>query len=313
MWFYPPPPSLLPSQPPSVSRYFAQRLLLWMPRKMWQVKLHCPHPECEQHPLTSAGGYQRVRQVLDVDGYYILAAEYNNCSFRSWWHTSTPVMSGLCAYCGRGDLETAPPSSSANWRNNMKRHGWLSVPSTSQIASISQRPALGGLLPSPTPKTHHSELLSQSPIGCWRAIVRMSFPVSRRSRLRLHPSLEEFLKSTQQKRWVFFLRTTRPFLAVLTMISRKKFLYYQRKRYNIKTSFGSLLTCNFVIFTAFLISGFHWTRRCWWLWECYCFSRVPFSSWVLFILKKWTSQEVDWTLVEINTIRPKSSDILTSS
>ena len=79
MWFYPPPPSLLPSQPPSMSRYFAQRLFLWMPRRMWQVKLHCPHPECEQHPLTSAGVYPRVRQVLDIDSFYILAAEYLEC------------------------------------------------------------------------------------------------------------------------------------------------------------------------------------------------------------------------------------------
>ena len=79
MWFYPPPPSLLPSQPPSVSRHFAQRLFLWMPKRMWQVKLHRPHPECEQHPLTSAGVYPRVRQVLDIDSFYILAAEYLEC------------------------------------------------------------------------------------------------------------------------------------------------------------------------------------------------------------------------------------------
>jgi hypothetical protein len=75
MWFYPPQPTLVPSQPPSVSRYFAQRLLLWMPRKMWRAQLHCPHPECEKQSLTSAGVYTRVRQVLDIDGYYILAAE----------------------------------------------------------------------------------------------------------------------------------------------------------------------------------------------------------------------------------------------
>jgi hypothetical protein len=63
-----------------VSRYFAQRLLLWMPRKLWQIELHCLHPECEENPLTGAGVYPRVRQVLDIDGYYILAAEYLECS-----------------------------------------------------------------------------------------------------------------------------------------------------------------------------------------------------------------------------------------
>ena len=80
MWYYPPQPSPIPTQPPSVSRYFAQRLLLWMPRKLWQVQLRCPHPECEEHPLTSAGVYPRVRQVLDIDGFYIVAAEYLECS-----------------------------------------------------------------------------------------------------------------------------------------------------------------------------------------------------------------------------------------
>ena len=80
LWYYPPQPSLIPNQPPSVSRYFNNRLLLWMPRKMWKVNLHCPHPECEKHLLTSAGIYTHVRQVLDIDGYYNLAAEYLECS-----------------------------------------------------------------------------------------------------------------------------------------------------------------------------------------------------------------------------------------
>ena len=80
LWYYPPQPSLNPTQPPSASRYFAQRLLLWAPKKMWQVKLHCPQPDCNKHPLTSAGIYPRVRQVLDVDGYYHLASEYLECS-----------------------------------------------------------------------------------------------------------------------------------------------------------------------------------------------------------------------------------------
>ena len=31
-------------------------------------------------PLTSAGVYPRVRQVLDIDGYYVLAGEYLECS-----------------------------------------------------------------------------------------------------------------------------------------------------------------------------------------------------------------------------------------
>ena len=80
LWCYPPQPSLIPNQPPSVARYFTQKLLLWMPKKMWQVQLHCPHPQCEKQLLTSAGIYPRVRQVLDIDRYYSLASEYLECS-----------------------------------------------------------------------------------------------------------------------------------------------------------------------------------------------------------------------------------------
>ena len=51
-----------------------------MPRKLWQVRLCCPDPACAEHPLTSAGLYPRVRQVLDMDGFYHLAAEYLECT-----------------------------------------------------------------------------------------------------------------------------------------------------------------------------------------------------------------------------------------
>ena len=80
LWWYPPQPALIPSQLPRPDRYFAQRLLLWMPRKLWQVRLCCPDPACAEHSLTSAGLYPRVRQVLDMDGFYHLAAEYLECT-----------------------------------------------------------------------------------------------------------------------------------------------------------------------------------------------------------------------------------------
>ncbi|XP_070565611.1 uncharacterized protein [Ptychodera flava] len=88
LWWFPPQPSLVCCQPPRSDHYFAQPLLLWMPRTLWQVRLLCPQPNC-QCELTSAGIYQRVRQVLDVDGYYSLAAEYLECrrckkKFISW-------------------------------------------------------------------------------------------------------------------------------------------------------------------------------------------------------------------------------------
>ena len=52
-----------------------------VPRKLWRVKLHCPHPGCNQKELTvSAGLCSHTHQVLDIDGYYNLASEYLECS-----------------------------------------------------------------------------------------------------------------------------------------------------------------------------------------------------------------------------------------
>ncbi|XP_066300424.1 uncharacterized protein [Branchiostoma lanceolatum] len=50
-----------------------------MPRRLWHVKLFCPHEGCKQVELISAGVYPRVRQVLDIDSNYNLAAEYLEC------------------------------------------------------------------------------------------------------------------------------------------------------------------------------------------------------------------------------------------
>ena len=76
LWWYPPQPALRVNQPPAVDKYFTQLLLVWMPRKLWQVNLLCPHADCNKHPLTSAGLYPHARQVLDLDSYYSLVTEY---------------------------------------------------------------------------------------------------------------------------------------------------------------------------------------------------------------------------------------------
>ncbi|XP_014667376.1 PREDICTED: uncharacterized protein LOC106808959 [Priapulus caudatus] len=78
-WFYPPQPLLNCDQAPRPDHYFASRLLLWMPQRMWKVRLLCPHPRCRGQELTGAGIYPRLRQVLDIDGFYHLAAEYLEC------------------------------------------------------------------------------------------------------------------------------------------------------------------------------------------------------------------------------------------
>ncbi|EDO26043.1 predicted protein, partial [Nematostella vectensis] len=75
---HPHEPQLISSQPPKPDCYFAQPLLLWMPRKLWKVVLKCPQAGCNRN-LTSAGLYQKTRQVVDIDGNYNLADEYLEC------------------------------------------------------------------------------------------------------------------------------------------------------------------------------------------------------------------------------------------
>lgn len=62
-----------------MAQYFTRRLLLWMPRKLWAVKLLCPTATCAGQELTSAGMHTVVRQVLDIDGWYNMASEYLAC------------------------------------------------------------------------------------------------------------------------------------------------------------------------------------------------------------------------------------------
>lgn len=80
LWYHPPPPSKGVSSTPRPDRYFASRLLVWMPRRLWSIKLYCPQPTCHNQALISAGTYPRVRQVADLDGYYSMATEYLHCT-----------------------------------------------------------------------------------------------------------------------------------------------------------------------------------------------------------------------------------------
>ncbi|KAH3735367.1 hypothetical protein DPMN_041886 [Dreissena polymorpha] len=63
-----------------------------MPRKQWKVQLYCPHPGCDRQELASAGINQKVRQVVDIDGYYNLACDNLECMkcrrrVLSWSHS----------------------------------------------------------------------------------------------------------------------------------------------------------------------------------------------------------------------------------
>ncbi|KAK7940034.1 hypothetical protein WMY93_003360 [Mugilogobius chulae] len=97
MWWYPPRPSLSSSAIPSLEQYFGHPLFLWMPRKLWRVKLVCPHPDCGLAELTSAGIHQKIRQVIGLSSCYYMASEYLACKackrkVIAWSH---PIVSQL--------------------------------------------------------------------------------------------------------------------------------------------------------------------------------------------------------------------------
>ncbi|XP_041485606.1 uncharacterized protein LOC121431891 [Lytechinus variegatus] len=92
LWFYPPEPQFVPGQAPKPACYFATKLLMWMPHKLWGVKVLCPNQECNGQELLSAGVYSHVQQVMDIDGFYNMGAEYLECrrchkKFISWSKT----------------------------------------------------------------------------------------------------------------------------------------------------------------------------------------------------------------------------------
>ncbi|XP_016398328.1 uncharacterized protein LOC107731693, partial [Sinocyclocheilus rhinocerous] len=74
LWYYPPQPALIYNQAPAPDRFFCHSLLLWMPYKLWRVKVLCPNPACGQHQLT------RSRQVLDIDRTYNMVTETLICT-----------------------------------------------------------------------------------------------------------------------------------------------------------------------------------------------------------------------------------------
>ncbi|KAL1276101.1 hypothetical protein QQF64_035724 [Cirrhinus molitorella] len=80
LWYYPPQPALSYNQAPAPDRFFCHTLLLWMPYKLWRVKILCPNPACGQHQLTGGGLHKRARQVLDIDRMYNMVTETLICT-----------------------------------------------------------------------------------------------------------------------------------------------------------------------------------------------------------------------------------------
>ncbi|XP_073805183.1 uncharacterized protein [Danio rerio] len=80
LWYYPPQPALTYNQAPAPDRFFCHSLFLWMPYKLWRVKVLCPNPACGQHQLTDGGLHKRARQVLDIDRMYNMVTETLKCT-----------------------------------------------------------------------------------------------------------------------------------------------------------------------------------------------------------------------------------------
>ncbi|XP_051532972.1 uncharacterized protein si:ch73-112l6.1 isoform X1 [Myxocyprinus asiaticus] len=82
LWWSPPGPQMLYSQPPlSPDPFFHSRLFLWMPYHMWGYRLLCTKPNCRRlgNHLTACGLYKTVRRVLDLSGWYFMVTEYLEC------------------------------------------------------------------------------------------------------------------------------------------------------------------------------------------------------------------------------------------
>lgn len=80
LWWDPPKPRQNYSQPPAnPASFFACRLFLWMPQRLWGVRPACTQPGCNKL-LTKAGLYKTIRRVLDIDSWYFMATEYLECS-----------------------------------------------------------------------------------------------------------------------------------------------------------------------------------------------------------------------------------------
>ncbi|KAL2092076.1 hypothetical protein ACEWY4_011874 [Coilia grayii] len=75
LWYTPPPPSHLYHQAPSPDIFFAHHLFVWMPYKLWKVKVVCLNPSCGGNQLTGGGLHKRARRVLDVDRTYNMVTE----------------------------------------------------------------------------------------------------------------------------------------------------------------------------------------------------------------------------------------------
>lgn len=86
LWYEPPASALIYHQAPTPDRFFAHRLLVWMPYHLWKVRVSCQ--TCGKQ-LTGYGVHKRVRKVLDVDRYYLMVTETLRCTVCRLTHLAT--------------------------------------------------------------------------------------------------------------------------------------------------------------------------------------------------------------------------------
>ena len=86
VWYDPPQPATRTNRPPGQDSYFSSPLLLWMPKRLWDIQLTCPHRDCKSREkvgqgqrLAHCGIYRSTRRVVSLRGHYNLAAEYLEC------------------------------------------------------------------------------------------------------------------------------------------------------------------------------------------------------------------------------------------
>ena len=63
LWVHPPHPPLTAQGAPKLEHFFGHRVFIWMPVRLWSLKVACPHSDCSCLMLSYAGVYRRVRQV----------------------------------------------------------------------------------------------------------------------------------------------------------------------------------------------------------------------------------------------------------
>ncbi|KAL1265440.1 hypothetical protein QQF64_003467 [Cirrhinus molitorella] len=82
LWYHPPPPALLYHQAPTPDRFFSQSLLLWMPYRLWKVRLQCTNSACARHQLCGGGLHRRQLDLAHRSEFRVILTRKYACDIR---------------------------------------------------------------------------------------------------------------------------------------------------------------------------------------------------------------------------------------